>query len=260
MLRLISLGSSFAAGPGLQPIVNKPANRSSVNYPSLLSSLLSADEHIDLSYSGATLLNILNTPQDAAPPQIEAITAAKNDGRCIVTITAGGNDLGYVGGLMLDSLWGSWLGWPLAYLASRRIKSEVIGEEELVNRFKEVVRAVRTKIPKAEVILVGYLTLVGEDIQPGVNVPLTAEQVATGRMKAEILRRAYKRAAEEEGCEFVDVAEESKEHGVGSAEPWVSGHTWSMLWGGEVGWHPNKKGMEAVAWMVHRHIQSRESS
>lgn len=260
MLHLISLGSSFAAGPGLQPITSIPAKRSAVNYPSLLATLLHVDSHTDLSYSGATLLNILNTPQDEAPPQIDATPAIKPSDRCIVTITAGGNDLGYVGGIMADSFAASWLGWPVAYMMSRRPAPLPLDEQGLLEWFKEVIRAVKAKIPNAEVILVGYLTLLGDDIAPGVNAPLTSEQVEKAKDKEVVLRRAYKRAAEEMGVGFVDAAEKSRGHGVGSEVPWVHGHTWATIWGGEMGWHPTKQGMKAVADMVYEYIQSQGKS
>lgn len=252
MVRLISLGSSFAAGPGLQPLTSIPAKRSGVNYPSLLAPLISAKEHIDLTYSGATLLNILDTPQDEAPPQIEAIPTFTDNEKCIVTITAGGNDLGYVGALMRESFGASWLGWPIAIMMSRGITPPVLDEQGLVNRFVQVIKAVRGKVPNAEIVLVGYLTLVGDHAVPGGDgVPLTSEQIGKARETAGILRRAYERAAEEGKCVFVDVAKQSQDHGVGSKEPWVAGHVWRTLWGGEMGWHPNKRGMEAVAKMIH---------
>lgn len=251
MLRLISLGSSFAAGPGIPPQVNRRAGRSAKNYPSILANLLEADEHIDLSYSGATLLNILDTPQNDSPPQIEGIPLGV-EGRTIVTITAGGNDIGYVGRLMLDSFYGTWLGYPLGWMISRRLPAdfEALDENALVNRFSQVVEAIRKRIPHAEIILVGYLTLLGSHVQPKENVPVTAEQVRYIQGRAELLRRAYERAALKTHCCFVDVGKQSEGHGVGSDEPWVTGHTLGGMFTGKVGWHPNQEGMEAVARMV----------
>ena len=61
--RLIAaLGSSFAAGPGIEPIVDAAASRSGRNYAHQLAERLGA-ELVDLTVSGATTANVLDTPQ-----------------------------------------------------------------------------------------------------------------------------------------------------------------------------------------------------
>lgn len=67
--------------------------RSTVNYPSFLAKRLDA-KLTDLTVSGATLLNVLDTPQGMLKsfrPQVDGVTSDAD----IVTITAGGNDMGY---------------------------------------------------------------------------------------------------------------------------------------------------------------------
>ncbi|GAB7333576.1 hypothetical protein MBLNU13_g05148t1 [Cladosporium sp. NU13] len=94
-MHIAALGSSFAAGPSIPPQINAAARRSGANYPSLLASALSA-KLTDLSSSGATLLNILSEPQQTLlatlPPQIDGLPEDVD----VVTITAGGNDMGAV--------------------------------------------------------------------------------------------------------------------------------------------------------------------
>ena len=55
-----SLGSSFAAGPGIEPAADRAARRSARNYPHLLAARLGA-ELTDLTVSGAT------TPPSSTP-------------------------------------------------------------------------------------------------------------------------------------------------------------------------------------------------
>ena len=78
------------------------AGRSTRNYAGLVAAALDIDL-IDVTYSGATTAHILRDRQNGAPPQIEAL-----DGRgaptVLVTITIGGNDVGYVPLLMAASL------------------------------------------------------------------------------------------------------------------------------------------------------------
>lgn len=69
---IASLGSSFAAEPGIEPLANRAAMRSARNYPHLLAERLGADLS-DLTVSGATTGTILDTPQrmrgHVFPPQ-----------------------------------------------------------------------------------------------------------------------------------------------------------------------------------------------
>ncbi|KAF3389558.1 hypothetical protein F1880_003458 [Penicillium rolfsii] len=104
-LRIASLGSSFAAGPGVPPQIEpRAARRSGQNYPHLLAQQLNA-ELADLTVSGATLLNITVDPQTAPfsketfPVQISNLPEDAD----IVTITAGGNDINYIGGMLYDA-------------------------------------------------------------------------------------------------------------------------------------------------------------
>lgn len=57
-----SLGSSFAAGPGIRPVEHRGALRSARNYPHLLADRLGA-RLTHLTVSGATTATILQVPQ-----------------------------------------------------------------------------------------------------------------------------------------------------------------------------------------------------
>ena len=94
MRRYVALGSSMAAGPGIRPRADGApffAGRSARNYPHLVAEMLGLDL-VDVTYSGATTANVLSEPQHGAPPQIEALDGSED----LVTITIGGNDVGYV--------------------------------------------------------------------------------------------------------------------------------------------------------------------
>ena len=93
-VRLVAaLGSSFAAGPGIEPVADTGAMRSGANNAHLLATTLGADL-TDLTVSGATTANILDEPQLSRtgvryPPQVSGLPAEAD----LVTVTAGGNDL-----------------------------------------------------------------------------------------------------------------------------------------------------------------------
>lgn len=94
---VVSLGSSFAAGPSIEPVADPNALRSKRNYAALLAQRLGA-RHTDLTVSGATTANVLHEPQvpyphrwwhgraTPFPPQIEGVPADAD----LVTITIGG--------------------------------------------------------------------------------------------------------------------------------------------------------------------------
>jgi hypothetical protein len=99
--RYMALGSSFAAGPRLRPRSPgspRRAMRSSVNYAHLLAERLGL--HLtDASWSAETAAQIADGGL-GRPAQLEAVTA---DTR-LVTLTCGGNDVGYIPRLTLGGL------------------------------------------------------------------------------------------------------------------------------------------------------------
>ncbi|KAI3479369.1 hypothetical protein L1887_58574 [Cichorium endivia] len=112
-MRLIALGSSFAAGPGIAPQVDAAAGRSGNNYPHLLARRLGLDSShstqlLDLTVSGATMLNLISDDQDTGdkvfPPQISLLPPADDDDQTIITVTGGGNDMFYIGSMFARTL------------------------------------------------------------------------------------------------------------------------------------------------------------
>jgi len=98
--RYVAMGSSFAAGSGFGPI--KPGTpqrcgRSTENYAAVLAAQLDL-ALIDVACGGSTTVHVLG-PWNELPPQIDAVTAET----ALVTITIGGNDIGYVGYLLGQS-------------------------------------------------------------------------------------------------------------------------------------------------------------
>jgi lysophospholipase L1-like esterase len=102
MKRYVALGSSMAAGPGTRPrAAGAPlcSGRSARNYPHRVAERLSL-ELVDVTFSGATTAHLLPDHQRGRPPQITALDGSED----LVTVTIGGNDVGYVPLLMAASL------------------------------------------------------------------------------------------------------------------------------------------------------------
>jgi len=257
MIRIVNLGSSFSAGPGIPPQVNTAAGRSGANFAHLLAKELHADL-TDLSVSGATLLNITETPQVANgqtfPPQIQGVPEDAD----IVLVLGGGNDMSYVGGLFMEHTW-----MMTAFSLVNRIKGASMpdmpppaDEDEVIRRFGKVLDALHAKAPKARVIVVEYLTLLGPDTKPVTDVPFDAERLKHHQAVATKLQSATRKVVDtrSEWCERIPMAELSQGHGIGSAEPWVFGCTAMEQLTGKTWYHPNAEGMKAVAKFLHEHI------
>ncbi|MFF0342539.1 SGNH/GDSL hydrolase family protein [Kribbella sp. NPDC004875] len=252
--RYVALGSSFAAGPGISPIVDPPAGRSGANYAHLVAAELGLDL-TDVTYSGATTAHVLDTAQDDAPPQLDALTPDT----ALVTITAGGNDLEYIGTFLRGSFLNT-IAKPATIFGRRvanRIRARVsylkddASYQAVADSLTTVVERTRERSPEARILLVDYLSLVGPATRPRLDVPLNEEQLPSVAMMADGLAGAFAKAAAAGGAELVAASAASLEHAIGSAEPWTTGFT--MLppnLGGFVPYHPNAAGMRAVADLI----------
>jgi lysophospholipase L1-like esterase len=97
-LEYVALGDSYAAGYGILPSTGLPVtgcDQSTTNYPHLTATELGL-ALTDVTCSGAETANITTTAQvtysGTAPIQLTSLSASTD----IVTLTVGGNDLGFV--------------------------------------------------------------------------------------------------------------------------------------------------------------------
>ncbi|KAI5867026.1 SGNH hydrolase [Durotheca rogersii] len=278
-LHIASMGSSFAAGPSIAPVENEAAGRSAANYAHLVAQRIGAAsaaaaaaaaavdvQLTDIAVSGATLPNLMTEPQDRGgghvfPPQMESLPPDAD----VVLVLGGGNDIGYIGGLFADTLDASWVGalvrrfWgtggapladPPATPAARAAQ-----DDWLAARYADVLDRVRARAPRARVLVVEYLTMLGPDVRPGADVPFAADRVAHHRDVAARLLAATARAVEgrQDWCHLVPAAAASEPHAIGSPRPWVSAFTWQLYRAGGA-YHPRAEGMAAVADLVYRKL------
>ncbi|QZA08191.1 SGNH/GDSL hydrolase family protein [Mycolicibacter heraklionensis] len=244
MNRYVALGSSMAAGPGIRPRVAgapRASGRSAHNYPHLVAHALNL-ELVDVTFSGATTAHLLSERQHGVPPQIEALDGSES----LVTITIGGNDVGYVPLLAAATLPGVLRRLPaVAGLLDPGQREQALGEVEAALR--AVGAAVRSRAPRARVLFVDYLTLLPP---AGVRAGrLPEDVVALARHVADGLERHTAAAAAATGCELVHAAQASREHHPWSARPWTVGAGLPLPWR-PWPFHPNAAGMAAVAELV----------
>ncbi|KAI1659992.1 SGNH hydrolase [Daldinia decipiens] len=256
-LHIANLGSSFAAGPSIPPCVDDAAGRSGANFACLVAKRAGA-QLTDLTVSGAVLPNITTEPQDRGgrlfPPQIQGLPADAD----VVFVLGGGNDIGYIGGLFEDTLSASWLG---AFVMRVRgtggapLATTVLDVAGLAARYGGVLDAIHEKAPRAKVLVVEYLTMLGTHTQAGTDVPFGEDRVAHHRAVCERLLEATARAVQgrEAWAELVSVGAASEDHAIGAPEPWVSGFTWKLFYAGGA-YHPRAEGMKAVADILYKKL------
>ncbi|MES4906039.1 MULTISPECIES: SGNH/GDSL hydrolase family protein [unclassified Streptomyces] len=257
---IAALGSSFAAGPGIEPVADRRARRSARNYPHLLAERLGATL-TDLTVSGATTKTIIDTPQRVLfrkfPPQLHGLPADA----ALVTITAGGNDLGYISSMMRLGLSarlasGSFSRPMTAVLRRRGVLRPAKDDmDQAAANLAHVVEEARRRAEDARVLLVDYLTVIGPDTCPSREAPFEAERLEEFRRLGDQVAEVFARAARRTGAELVAVGEISHGHAVGSAEPWGVGLGEHLRGSGVIdSFHPNIAGMCAVADAITEHL------
>jgi lysophospholipase L1-like esterase len=232
--------------------------RSGRNYPHLLAHRLGA-RLTDLTVSGATTETILDKSQRTVRgkrfgPQINRVPGDA----ALITVTAGGNDLGYIGG-MIAAAYAGWLcsrrlTRPFGRVLERR-SSPAATESDLArveSGLVSVVEAARDRARGARIVLVDSLTVLG-DYDPGEAAPLSGSDAEALREVARGLVGATARAAQSTGADLVQASALSVDHGLGSPDPWVTGFRPSMR---PMPFHPTADGMQAVADALYQLLAS----
>lgn len=236
----------MAAGPGIRPQApGAPwrAGRSARNYPHLVAERAGLDL-MDVTYSGATTAHVLTDRQHGAPPQIEAL----NGSEALVTVTIGGNDVGYVPLLMaasLPALARRLLSGFTGELLDRDARDRALGE--VFGSLCEVGRSVRRRAPQARVLFVDYLTMLPPAGDPA--PPISTEHADLARWVATTLERLTAEAAAATDCEVVHAAAASRDHHAWSELPWTTKPGVPLPFR-PAPLHPNGAGMRAVADLI----------
>ncbi|WP_108926003.1 SGNH/GDSL hydrolase family protein [Mycobacterium montefiorense] len=251
MKRYVALGSSMAAGPGIQPHApDAPrwSGRSARNYAHLVAERMNL-ELVDVTFSGATTAHLLADRQHNAPPQITVLDGSED----LVTVTIGGNDVGYVPLLMAAALPRParrlpLLGTRIAELLDRDAREQALAE--VFDSLCAVGKSVRERAPRARVLLVDYLTILPPAGSPA--GPISDADADLGRHLATTLERLTADAAVVTGCEVIGAGAASRDHHAWSAEPWTTTPAKYVvpLPGRPAPLHPNGAGMRAVAELV----------
>lgn len=248
--RYVALGDSYAAGPLIPVQSGQPAGclRSTNNYPGVLAR--SAGSTVtDVSCSGATTED-MTAAQDVRlgpnPPQLDALDGSET----LVTITIGGNDIGF-GEIIQECATRS--STNLLGAACKDFYTAG-GEDRLAARIEEtapkvadVLSEITERAPGARVALVGYPTIL-PDSGPGCYpvVPFSAGDTAYLREITKKLNAMLAGQAAEAGVTFADTYTPTIGHDVCTLPgvKWVEGLVPTAP---AAPVHPNAQGMRAMA-------------
>ncbi|MBA2933521.1 SGNH/GDSL hydrolase family protein [Sphingomonas sp. CGMCC 1.13654] len=233
----VAMGSSFAAGIGLGP--HAPGSplvcmRTTGGYPHLLARDL-ALSLVDMTCSGSTTDHILDGGQMFLGPQLDAIGPAAR----LVTITTGGNDIGYIGGLIHASAKVSAIDHALV---GKPPPVDPRAFDKVTGNLVRIVKEARRRAPLARIVLASYPPA----LPPSGSCPalgISDDAAAKARDAADHLAAATRKAARLSDALFVDMNIIGAEHGVCSADPWINGPAPRT----GVPFHPNAEGAQAVA-------------
>ncbi|MCE6997792.1 SGNH/GDSL hydrolase family protein [Saccharothrix sp. S26] len=246
----VALGDSAAAGPLIpqQDPVDPGCLRSTRNWPSVLAELIGA-RLTDVTCSGAVTENLTSaqaTVKGTHEPQAQALSPSTD----LVTLTIGGNDVGFV-----EAALGCVNLLPEPAGTSCRDRLTANGRDELAERvdayaaeFAAALDLIAARAPSARVVVVGY----GTYIRPGGCYP---DQPVWGR-DADYLQGAvhrlnevFAREAAAHGAQFVDIAPPSvgRDACAPARSRWFEG---VVATGPAAPLHPNADGMAAIGAIV----------
>lgn len=256
---MVALGSSYAAGPGITPVANLAARRSTRNYAHLVSRELGA-RLIDATVSGATTTTILDRPQWAGwrrfPPQINSVPEHAD----LITITAGGNDVGYLLTVMRTAATNWFSARPLTHAVGMRMRRSFPLTTPTKQRMQaattgleRVVIESRRRAPSSRIVLVDYVPLLDESTRPGPGVPLRLSEIRLIQDLAAELSAAFAEASRRTGADLVSATSIGRGHALSSDLPWVIGLERGRGEGSF--FHPNALGMRAAADAVLQVVQ-----
>ncbi len=229
----VALGSSYAAGTGIEPLVD--GCRSSLNYPRRVAEALDL-ELVDVSCGGATTQQVIDQPQGDLPPQADAVPADA----ALVTVTIGGTDVGYIATAL-------GCGDPATECSVDQAALDA-GLPRARTSLLALVDLLRSRAPEATIVLVTYPRLV-----PGTDCPALSFSPTEAAAVADIgerLQGVFLDVAAETDVVLVDPYSAPGEHGpcAPDGERWVVGKDPAP--GEAFAYHPNADGHAAIAELI----------
>jgi lysophospholipase L1-like esterase len=238
----VAMGSSYAAGPGITTVVpDSPTRcaRSEDNYAQQLArrrGLLLTD----VSCSGATTAHVLG-PWNELPAQFDAL---QPDTR-LVTVTIGGNDLAYMGGLMGASCRSLTQAAGVATCPSGRALTDT-DYANVQEALLQIAAQVKQRSPQSQLVFVDYATVLPPKDLCALT-PMTSGEAVNSRAIAARLAQLTAEVAKKSGAKVLRASRVTRAHHVCARKPWMNGYTGPGPNAPRAPYHPTLAGMTAVA-------------
>ncbi|HEX3979389.1 MAG TPA: SGNH/GDSL hydrolase family protein [Solirubrobacteraceae bacterium] len=248
----VSLGDSYTAAPLVPNATGNPllCGRSTNNYPSDVSRVLSPSSFTDASCSSATTVDMTQSQSlegglQTAPPQFNALKS--ND--ALVSLGIGGNDAGLIGVAeecaKLDVIRPFGTACKNHY-ASGGSDPNVAAINATGPKVAAVIQGIHARAPMAEVMVVGYpdgLPTNGSDCWP--RVPISAGDITYFNSLETSLNTVLRNTANANGARYVDTFTSSIGHDAcKTSGAWVNG---IIPTSAAFPLHPNQAGEQNMA-------------
>ena len=235
-LDYVVLGDSYSSGIGASPYVTvsplypaelQPCFQSSPGYDDVLD----AQDDVQLTANAACA----GWTAAMVPLQVQVASAAGvlNAGTDLVTITAGGNDVGFM------NLLGACIFQALSDCKAAVKGAEAVAKTQVLPALMEAYAAIRAQAPNAKIVALGYPHLFSPEF--GDSAVITAEAAEYFNKGTDTLNKVIRQAARNSaGTVYVNVTDEFAGHGVASADSWFIFDPANPLDG--MNFHPNATG------------------
>ncbi|MDR6972079.1 SGNH/GDSL hydrolase family protein [Leifsonia shinshuensis] len=256
----VALGDSYAAGQEIGGSGGGAAGclQSAQNYPRSAAARAGL-QLTDVSCSGATIADLF-TPANGRPAQVDALSAST----AVVTLTIGGNDLGFRS--VLSACIASGPQGPLLFRFKTSCRDDFVtgGVDTLAKKAAEqvapslgtAVSKIRAKAPNARVVVVGYPALMPDsahipptgcfspfDADGGPSVPFTAIDLNYINSVQAVLDAQSQKAVEAVGGEYVSLLANTFDHAVCGSDPYINPLQFTESGLSPSAMHPNQKGL-----------------
>lgn len=245
-LEYVNLGDSFSAGSGVYPIVPAAVSQcwqSEQNFSHIVAQQLGY-RLTDVSCGGAKTEDFYAPQYPGTRAQLDALSPSTE----LVTLMIGGNNNDTFGGAMAACI-GAMITHPGAPDPCKSQYGSSFTDPIKTQTYPALVQAlgdIRAKSPRARVMIAGYPNLLPSSGSCSPQIPIAPGDVPYLRDLQATLNDAVRRAAEETGATFVDMAKASE--GRDGCQP--VGQRWvePMLFATQpVPVHPNADGERALA-------------
>jgi lysophospholipase L1-like esterase len=219
----VALGDSYASGVGTRTYFDTSCDRSVYAYSELLASRLGLALNLQ-ACSGAKTSDVLAN-------QVAALSASTQ----YVTISVGGNDIGFSGVIEKCAL-------PLYNCTGDITKAEALITSTLPGALDNVYTQIHTRAPNAKVVVVGYPRLFN-GVECNVLARLSPTEQGQLNAGADQLDTAIKARAVAHGFTFLDPRSAFTGHAVCDSVEWLNGLSNPV----SESYHPNRDGHVAFA-------------